>query len=61
MKIKELIKNLNQYDDDVEVLLDDMVLDALLDIKDIELIQTYDKDFVILNVDYGEREILLDE
>lgn len=63
MKVSKMIKELSQYDGGAEVLLDDRVLDSVLNISNIELVQTYDnKDFVLLSLDYGaQEEVLLDE
>jgi len=62
MEVSEVIEKLSQYDSNTDVLFEDKVLDSILSLSNIELIQTYDKDFVLLSADYGaQEEVLLDE
>lgn len=53
MKVNELIKKLNTCDGELDVLLNDEILDNLLNLKSVDLVCTYDKNFILLNVDYG--------
>lgn len=54
MKVKELIQKLSACDGELDILLNDEMLDNLLDIKSVCLVDTYDNNFVLLNVDYKD-------
>ena len=58
MKVKELIEKLSTYDENLDILLDDKLVDNLLDIKDVNIIHTYDDNFVTISADHKEDEIL---
>lgn len=61
MKVKELIQKLSTCDGELDILFNDEMLDNLLDIKSVCLVDTYDNNFVLLNVDYKDDEILSEE
>ena len=56
MKINQIISQLSQYDGDTEVLLNDEFMGNLFQLDSFELVQTYDNNFILLNIDYGEYD-----
>ena len=54
MKVKELIEKLNACNGELDILLNDEMLDNLLELKSVCLVDTYDNNFVLLNIDYED-------
>jgi hypothetical protein len=52
MKVSELIEKLSKIDGNADVLINDKLVDNLLDIKEVEVMEAYDDNFVLLHVDY---------
>ena len=59
MKVKTLIKILSDCDENLDVLLNDELTDNLLDINSIDIISTYDENFVMISMDYKEESVLV--
>jgi hypothetical protein len=61
VKVKELIEKLSACDGELDILLNDEMLDNLLELKSVCLVDTYDNNFVMLNVDYKYDKTLSEE
>ena len=55
MKVNQIISQLSQYDGETEVLLNDEFMGNLFNLDSFDFVKTYDNNFVLLNIDYGEE------